>query len=405
MEHVKYLILGAGPAGLAFANRMLQCGEDSFLVLEKETEAGGLCRSAYIDGKPIDIGGGHFLDTRRPEVNRFLFQFMGGEEWNRYIRDSQIQLKNYDLSYPFEANIWQLPAIEQVRYLKSIAIAGCNINQPMPVRFVDWIRWKLGDCIAEDYMLPYNRKMFGENLNDLSTQWLDKLPSVSFEDTLLSCLNKKMYGKQPGHVQFFYPKKFGYGELWKRMGDALDDRLILHSAVEGVDFSSRIVVTENGDQFSGDTIIFTIPWTAIKRFSGIPQPIQKDINKLRHSGIQIEFYPKNLDTTAQWIYCPMPEQSYHRILVRHNFCSSSHGYWTETNTDRVTMTHERGHFQHVNEYAYPLNIIGKDEILTKLLKWTKSKRVYGLGRWGEWQHFNSDVTVEKAIALADGFLK
>lgn len=41
MEKVKYLILGAGAAGLSFANYLKQNGEDSFLVLEKEKEAGG----------------------------------------------------------------------------------------------------------------------------------------------------------------------------------------------------------------------------------------------------------------------------------------------------------------------------------------------------------------------------
>ncbi len=39
MENVKYLILGAGPAGLTFASRLKQLGEDSFAVLEKENEA------------------------------------------------------------------------------------------------------------------------------------------------------------------------------------------------------------------------------------------------------------------------------------------------------------------------------------------------------------------------------
>ena len=61
MEKVKYLILGAGPAGLTFANRLKQSGEDSFLVVKKETEAGGLCRSCQVDGSPFDIGGGHFV--------------------------------------------------------------------------------------------------------------------------------------------------------------------------------------------------------------------------------------------------------------------------------------------------------------------------------------------------------
>ncbi len=65
MEKVKYLILGAGPAGLTFANMLKRKGEESFLILEKEKEAGGLCRSAEVDGSPLDIGGGHFLDVRR----------------------------------------------------------------------------------------------------------------------------------------------------------------------------------------------------------------------------------------------------------------------------------------------------------------------------------------------------
>lgn len=33
MENVKYLVLGAGPAGLAFANRIKQRGENNFRVV------------------------------------------------------------------------------------------------------------------------------------------------------------------------------------------------------------------------------------------------------------------------------------------------------------------------------------------------------------------------------------
>ena len=88
MENVKYLVLGAGPAGLAFANRIKQRGENNFRVVEKEREAGGLCRSVEVDGSAFDIGGGHFLDVRRPKVNEFLFQFMPQDEWNLFERNS-----------------------------------------------------------------------------------------------------------------------------------------------------------------------------------------------------------------------------------------------------------------------------------------------------------------------------
>ena len=78
---MKYIIIGAGPGGLTLANRLMEKGERDFLVLEKEEEAGGLCRSREVDDSPLDIGGGHFLDVRRPHVNEFLFQFLPKEEW------------------------------------------------------------------------------------------------------------------------------------------------------------------------------------------------------------------------------------------------------------------------------------------------------------------------------------
>ena len=46
---MKYIILGAGPAGLSYANRLKNSGETSFLVLEREKDAGGLCRSVNVD--------------------------------------------------------------------------------------------------------------------------------------------------------------------------------------------------------------------------------------------------------------------------------------------------------------------------------------------------------------------
>ena len=38
--------------------------------------------------------------------------------------------------------------------------------------------------------------------------------------------------------------------------------------------------------------------------------------------------------------------------------------------------------------------------MEKLLAFTKSKGIYGLGRWGEHCHYNSDVVAELAMKLA-----
>ena len=391
---MKYLILGAGPAGLTLANKLLQLGKGEVQVIERNETAGGLCRSTDVDGSPLDIGGGHFLDVRNPEVLDFVFDFMPENEWDRYVRDSRIVVNGNTIGSPIEANIWQMKMEDQVEYLKAIAIAGCNLGVEMPEKFIDWIYWKLGKKIAEDYMIPYNQKMFGEDLNSLGTYWLNKLPNVSFDETLISCLEKKAYGTQPGHAEFYYPKKYGYGELWLRMAERLGDRVVYNEKATKLDLNAKCV----NDKYEADVIINTVPWKSFDEIVGLPDNLKKNIEDLKYSSTVIDYVPDNLDTEAQWIYYPDLNLDYHRILVRHNFCPNSKGYWTETNLTRFNSEGKKNFF--VMDYAYPLNTIGKQEKMKELLDYTKERSVIGLGRWGEWQHYNSDVVVSLALKCA-----
>lgn len=413
MEKVKYLILGAGPAGLTLANKLKDHGEASFLVLEKEAQAGGLCRSVLVDGSPFDIGGGHFLDVRKPKVNEFLFRFMPEEEWTLFQRDSRIWVDGAEIGHPLEANIWQFALQEQVAYLASIAKAGCNSDQPMPEQFVEWIIWKLGQRIADHYMLPYNQKMFADELNELGTYWLEKLPDVSFEEMLLSCLTHKPYGTQPGHASFYYPKKYGYGELWLRMAEELSAKVLYGAEAAELHCEKRQVKTKAGDVFQAEKIVTTIPWQSFGEISGMPEELKESVKALKSSAIETRYVAENLDTPAQWIYVPDPEIPYHRILVRHNFCQGSKGYWVETRKERVKMFEHaaesdgfgkgngEGSYHYLNEYAYPLNTIGKPQVMEKLLQFCEKMGIYGLGRWGEHCHYNSDVVVELAMKFAE----
>ena len=394
---MKYLVIGAGPAGLTIANRLVQMGKTDVRVLERENEAGGLCRSKDVDGSPLDIGGGHFLDVRNPKVLDFVFDFMPVDEWDRYVRDSRIVVNGNTIGSPIEANIWQMKMEDQVEYLKAIAIAGCNLGEEMPEKFVDWIYWKLGKKIAEDYMIPYNQKMFGEDLNLLGTYWLNKLPNVSFDETLISCLEKKAYGTQPGHAEFYYPKKYGYGEVWLRMAEKLSGKIVYNEPAKTIDLDKKVV----NDKYEADIIINTAPWKSFSEIKGLPDNLKNNIEDIKYSSIVIDYVPENLDTEAQWIYYPDPKLDYHRFLVRHNFCPNSKGYWTETNLTRFNKNGKDENNYFIMDYAYPLNTIGKQEKMKELLEFTKTRNVYGLGRWGEWQHYNSDVVVNLALEMAE----
>jgi len=393
----KFIILGAGPAGLALGASLKQHGCEDFIILEKEAEAGGLCRSVMFDGGPLDIGGGHIFDVRRPNVVDFVFSYLPKTEWNLFHRNTKIRIGKYEVGYPLESNIWQFPEEEQVEYLESIAQAGCIHGTPMPEKFPDWIYWKLGSRIAESYMLPYNHKIFSCDLNDLGTYWLYKLPNVSFREVLTSCLRHEPFGTLPGHADFYYPKKYGYGEVFLRIAESMKDKIRYCTPVQKLDWEKLVVNTE----FEAEMIVNTIPWCEFS--DSLPDEVAQTVEKLRYTSVDIDYFPHGEETTeSHWTYCADPKLSYHRILHRNNFAEGSRGYWTETNSSRAAALGEY-HFR--NQYAYPLNTLHKPEEIASILAWAKEHKIIGLGRWGEWEHMNSDVAMEKGLQLGQNLVR
>ena len=184
------------------------------------------------------------------------------------------------------------------------------------------------------------------------------------------------------------------------MGKALGDSLICNCCVKTLNLTEKTVTSSDGTSYSADTIITTIPWKCFESIEGCDKEILDLIPGLMHTGTEIRYIPENLDTEAHWVYVPDKDISYHRILVRHNFCEGSRGYWLETNMNRVSMGENRkDSVAFPNEYTYPLNTIDKPERMSKLLPYMRSHGIIGLGRWGEHEHYNSDRTVERAMEL------
>jgi hypothetical protein len=146
-----------------------------------------------------------------------------------------------------------------------------------------------------------------------------------------------------------------------------------------------------------EAVISTVPWPELARAGTLPPQLEKAVASLHHASIEVSYRPEFLEPSAHWTYVPDEAVPHHRIVNRATFCPASRGYWTEMNTARSGPVPA---WRHVNQYAYPLNTRNKPGAIDQILRWAAGMRIFGLGRWGQWEHLNSDLAVEAGLAMA-----
>ena len=105
MEEVRYLIVGAGISGLAFADWIQ---DEDYLVCEADDAIGGYCKTVRKEGFVWDYSG-HFFHFRRPEIEKYLVDRMSDQEILVVEKDSRIWWDGSYVDFPFQKNIHQLP--------------------------------------------------------------------------------------------------------------------------------------------------------------------------------------------------------------------------------------------------------------------------------------------------------
>ncbi len=359
-----------------------------------------MCRTKQVGDHVLDIGGGHFLCTKYQEVYDFVFAHIPKSSFNFFPRVSTIALDGMELDYPLESNIWQMPLEKQVEYLISVAQNGEARGEPEPSDYEAWIRWKLGDLIAETYMLPYNRKIWGVEPQEMDVDWLHKIPRIDVSEIVTACLSRQSDdAKMPSHQGFYYPKEGGFQAVFDAIHKPVEPVVELGVAVQEIAQDGDHLVV-NGT-YHAKRVINTIPWHAMADSPLFPTEIREAINALRNNSVVVSLHEEQYDTPAHWTYIPGLDAPHHRSFFIHNFAphSDPSGVYRETNIKRWQAGQGGELYSYCNEYAYPLPTLGWAETIRQILDWARPLNIFGLGRWGQWEYFNSDVCIYQAMQL------
>ncbi|MEM7756847.1 MAG: NAD(P)-binding protein [Cyanobacteria bacterium P01_A01_bin.40] len=406
---IDYLIIGGGITGITLARLLQQQNQNNFLVLEAGKEPGGLCRTEKVGEHYLDTGGGHFLCSKYPEVYDFIFAHIAKSEFNYFPRVSKIELENEVIDYPVESNLWQLSTEKKADYLMSAVLAGEANDQSEPSNYSEWIRWKLGDRIAEFYMLPYNEKIWGVNPNEMDIDWLHKIPRVNTKEIVLSCLERSSdTAKFPSHQGFYYPKQGGFQVIFDAIYQHVADQVRLSQPVTCLEKIEQGWLVNN--QYEAKMVINTAPWTKLYQALAVPEKLEDCFDKLRSNSIVVSLWEEEYDHDWHWCYVPDSEVRHHREFYIHNFAphSQSNGLYTETNYIRWNDKSGSHRFdsqpiyEHINEEAYPIPTLGHSQAIKSILDYYQSQHLFGVGRWGEWKYLNSDVCMWSAMKFVAG---
>ena len=189
------LIIGAGISGISYANFT----KNDFLLIEKENEAGGYCRTIKRNGYVWDYSG-HFFHFQHPDIEEFVCQNLSPSSLLKVEKHTQIYYKGDYIDFPFQKNIHQLDKEELIDCLYDLF----SVNQGSIRSFKEMVYANYGKSIAEKFLIPYNEKLYACDLDRLDMNAMGRFfPKANKEDIIS---NFRSQDNSSYNSSFTYPK-------------------------------------------------------------------------------------------------------------------------------------------------------------------------------------------------------
>ena len=421
-------ILGGGITGITLATLLERRGVD-YQLFEAAPKLGGLCGSETIDGFTADVSGGHIIFSKHKPVLDFIFDALSEVGVQETKRKTGIYYRGRYVRYPFENGLADLPAEDNYACLSGYVHAYMErqAGTPQPENFEGWCKWRFGEGISENFMFPYNRKLWKTDLEEMSTRWVaGRVPDAPVDDVLRAATGVRTEGYQHQSV-FWYPLEGGFERIVTAMAERLDaERLHIQTPVSQVtrraDGSGYDV---DGEFF--DKVISTIPLLELEKIlDGIPDDVHAAFDKLDYLSLATVFVAIDAPPTTDrsWVYLPHPETGpFNRITHLSNYSERNAPPGKSSILSEVTYRGELDNgrsFQDgvvknladcslldpnrvlwtkswKNKYAYIVFTHDLEPSLEKVRSHLKSVDIDILGRFGNYDYFNSDQCIKAVM--------
>lgn len=429
-EHWPIVILGGGLTGLSAACHLEPLPS---VVLEREAEVGGLCRSHEENGFIFDCTG-HLLHLRHVGVRGLVERLLPGA-LTRHERRALIFSEGVYTPYPFQANLHGLPlgvVRECISGFVEAMLRSEREGEPDRSRltFRQWTEAAFGRGIASHFLLPYNAKLWLTDLDEIDCSWVSwSIPRPTLRQVLDGAFGATVNGLGYNPT-FLYPERGGIRILPEALA-ARCSAVRLEERVKAVDAGQRRVRLASGEALGYEVLISTLPLDRLLSItSGLPEDLPAAGERLR--SVRVLNLSLGIDrpriSSAHWIYFPEPEFSFYRIGFPGNMsphvvprgCSS---IYVERSLRRdETFDEEEVAATAVDELrrsgvlwrgdrivyrrasvldpAYVIHDAWRARNLPRVLEVLREAGIHSAGRFGAWEYSSMEGALLSGIDLA-----
>jgi|TARA_B110000483_G_scaffold51499_1_gene64029 UDP-galactopyranose mutase len=355
------IIVGAGPVGCVLANKITSELNLKCLIIEKRDHIAGNCFDEINKkGLLYHKYGPHYLRFKSKKIFKYLSEFT---KWipGEYIVKSVVDNKHY----PFPINLDTLEMFfntkfrnkkEAIQFIKKKQVKIKANNSE------NFILSKLGKEIYEKFYKNYTIKQWGIHPKKLSNKIAGRVPI--------------RYNRNPYYVNEkmkFMPKK-GFTHMFKKMTSNKKIKFCLNTDFfkirDKIEFDQFLIYTGTPDKYF-DYKYGKLDWRSLKfKFETFKK-------KKIQSCVQYNF-PNNYKFTRKVEIKHVTKQKNPYTVISKEFpVDGGDPYYPIINNDNL------------NKFSKYKKLINKVE----------KKNIYFEGRLAQYQYFNTDEVIERAITL------
>jgi protoporphyrinogen oxidase len=297
---LKICVIGAGPAGLCFADRLKSIDPNIQIdIFEKSGYIGGISKTVTYKGNRIDIGGHRFfsksdevmswwaekfpIDTTEGvsveliryqnssrTIDGFRVATSGERESGRVMllrrRKSRILYGGNLYDYPLKLNIDTIRKIGALNMLLVAAsYAKTKLSTKSPENLEDFIISRFGYKLYSMFFESYTEKVWGRKPAAISAAWgAQRIKGLSVRKVILDMIKKftsksgageesiRQKGTETSLIEWFLYPKLGPGQMWEEVANDLTQQGVSiqhHHKVTNLNFGSE------GDSIEAVTIL------------------------------------------------------------------------------------------------------------------------------------------------------